>query len=127
MQANGYRVPRGPHSVRLTPLHRTRPETSHQLQSTGVWGQSLSAPSGGRWQVGHPAARQAQLIDGNELSAGVLTSVGKRVQALPTEVTPCLVVVLVGDNKASMSYIAKKEQAAAKCGILARVSRLASR
>ena len=34
---------------------------------------------------------------------------------------PCLVVVLVGNHPASQSYVGKKLQAAASCGIAARV------
>ena len=39
--------------------------------------------------------------------------------------TPCLAVVLVGDNPASLSYIRRKEQAAIGCGISSRLIQLA--
>lgn len=74
--------------------------------------------------IGH----KAHLIDGKRLADSVLASVKSEVLALfkAGHDAPALVVVLVGDNPASASYIKRKEAAAAQCGILCRVLSFAS-
>ena len=64
------------------------------------------------------------MIDGNALAKDVLAQVKTEIEQSPQLSPPRLIVVLVGDNAASLSYIAKKEQAAKDCGIVAETRRL---
>lgn len=61
----------------------------------------------------------AQLIDGKQLSAQVLSEVGVQVDALKKshQVTPALAVVLVGDDPASHVYVKNKIRSAGEVGI----------
>ena len=69
---------------------------------------------------------KAQRIDGKALADGRLAGLGEEVAALVAAgmPTPCLAVVLVGDNPASLSYIRRKEKAAIGCGISSRLIQL---
>jgi len=57
----------------------------------------------------------AALIDGKAVADGILENLRTTVDTLGAE--PLLAVVLVGSNPASMSYIKRKQAAAAGCGI----------
>jgi len=60
----------------------------------------------------------AQIIDGRVISKEIRDELRGRVEALKaTGVTPGLAFVLVGENPASMSYVASKNQGAAEVGI----------
>lgn len=60
----------------------------------------------------------AQLIDGKAVAAKVQSEVAADVVALRARgVTPCLAVVLVGDDPASAVYVRYKEKACAATGI----------
>jgi methylenetetrahydrofolate dehydrogenase (NADP+)/methenyltetrahydrofolate cyclohydrolase len=60
----------------------------------------------------------ATIIDGLAVSREIRDELRQRVEALKQKgVTPGLAFVLVGDNPASMSYVASKNQGAAEVGI----------
>ncbi len=60
----------------------------------------------------------ARILDGNALSADVRTTLAQRATALKARgITPCLVVILVGDNPASAVYVRKKVAACEHTGI----------
>jgi len=61
-----------------------------------------------------------QLIDGNAIAATLITELKARVAALPGR-KPCLALVRVGEDPASVSYVRKKEKTAAEIGIESRV------
>jgi len=69
---------------------------------------------------------KAQIMDGNALSEVALRAVKDKVDKLLASGSspPHLVVVLVGSNAASNTYIKRKEAAAAQCGIRSTVIRL---
>ena len=53
----------------------------------------------------------AKIISGREVAENVLQDLKSRVDLLKAKnITPKLVVVLVGDMKASASYVAQKEK-----------------
>ncbi len=67
----------------------------------------------------------AQLLDGAALAAKVRAEVGLRAAALTARgVTPCLAVVLVGDDPASAVYVKAKSKAAFDAGVTPRDHRL---
>jgi methylenetetrahydrofolate dehydrogenase (NADP+)/methenyltetrahydrofolate cyclohydrolase len=66
--------------------------------------------------------RKSIVIDGKKHAEGILLSTKQKVLSCP--ITPNLIVVLVGNNQASASYVKMKEKAAAKCGISSRVVQL---
>ena len=67
----------------------------------------------------------AVVIDGFAVAASVRARVAKDVSALKQKgVSPCLAVVLVGDNPASVSYVTGKEKALAEVGMTDRSYRL---
>ncbi len=68
----------------------------------------------------------AELIDGKKLAAETRAQIASDVAALKAEkgVTPGLAVILVGDNPASVSYVAAKEKACAEAGMHSREIRL---
>ena len=69
----------------------------------------------------------AKIISGREVAENILQDLKKRVDALKKKnTTPKLVVVLVGDMKASASYVAQKEKFAVKAGIDSKVLRFNS-
>jgi methylenetetrahydrofolate dehydrogenase (NADP+)/methenyltetrahydrofolate cyclohydrolase len=57
-----------------------------------------------------------ELIDGNKIAADLIADLRTEVSAL-TGRKPCLALVRVGDDPASVSYVKKKEQTAAAIGI----------
>ena len=59
-----------------------------------------------------------QLIDGKTISAKVKEEVKNEAAQLTEKgVIPCLAVILVGDDKASQTYVNSKEKACKACGI----------
>ena len=61
-----------------------------------------------------------ELIDGNKIAADVIAELKAEVATLPGR-KPCLALVRVGDDPASVSYVKKKEQTALAIGIDGRV------
>lgn len=61
-----------------------------------------------------------QLIDGNRIAAALVAELKTTVAALAGR-KPCLALVRVGDDPASVSYVRKKEQTAAEIGVTGRV------
>lgn len=60
----------------------------------------------------------AKIIDGKEIASQVKADVARRVLELKKSgVVPCLAVVLVGNNPASVSYVAGKRKALAEAGM----------
>jgi methylenetetrahydrofolate dehydrogenase (NADP+)/methenyltetrahydrofolate cyclohydrolase len=61
-----------------------------------------------------------ELIDGNKIAAEVIAGLTIEVAAISGR-KPCIVLVRVGDDPASVSYVRKKERTAAEIGIDGRV------
>ncbi len=61
-----------------------------------------------------------ELIDGNKISAAIIAELKAEVAKLPGR-KPCLALVRVGDDPASVSYVKKKELTAAEIGITGKV------
>lgn len=61
-----------------------------------------------------------ELIDGNRIAADIIAELKAEVAALPGR-KPCLTLVRVGDDPASVSYVKRKEKTAAEIGIEGRV------
>jgi methylenetetrahydrofolate dehydrogenase (NADP+)/methenyltetrahydrofolate cyclohydrolase len=61
-----------------------------------------------------------ELIDGNKIAADIVAELKAEVAALPGR-KPCLTLVRVGDDPASVSYVKRKEKTAAEIGIDGRV------
>jgi len=61
-----------------------------------------------------------ELIDGNRIAAALIAELKAQVAALPGR-KPCLALVRVGEDPASVSYVNKKEQTAATIGIEGRL------
>lgn len=60
----------------------------------------------------------ATIIDGKAIAAQVRGEVAERVSALKAKgITPCLAVILVGENPASVSYVTGKQKALAEAGM----------
>ena len=60
----------------------------------------------------------AQIIDGKAIAAEVRGEVAAKVAELKSKgITPCLAVVLVGENPASVSYVTGKRKALAEVGM----------
>ena len=60
----------------------------------------------------------AVVIDGAGIAAEVKSDVAKKVAELKKQgVTPCLAVILVGENPASVSYVTGKQKALAEAGM----------
>lgn len=67
----------------------------------------------------------ATIIDGFQIAADVRAKVAAKTAELKTKgVTPCLAVILVGENPASVSYVTGKEKALAEVGMSDRSIRL---
>jgi len=60
------------------------------------------------------------LIDGNKIAADIVAELKTEIAALPGR-KPCLVLVRVGDDPASISYVKKKEKTAAEIGLESRI------
>ena len=68
---------------------------------------------------------QAQIIDGKTLAAQVKAEAAAETAALKAKgVTPCLSVILVGEDPASQVYVRGKAKDCGDCGIDSRVIRL---
>ena len=61
-----------------------------------------------------------ELIDGRKIAAEIVAELKAEVAALPRR-KPCLALVRVGDDPASVSYVKAKEKTAAEIGIASRV------
>lgn len=61
-----------------------------------------------------------ELIDGNRIAAEIVSELRAEVAALPGR-RPCLALVRVGDDPASVSYVKNKEKTATEIGIAGRV------
>lgn len=60
----------------------------------------------------------ATIIDGKAIAAQVRGEVAEKVSALKAKgITPCLAVILVGKNPASVSYVTGKQKALAEVGM----------
>lgn len=63
----------------------------------------------------------AVIIDGKQVAADVRADVAKKVSELKEKgIAPCLAVILVGDNPASVSYVTGKQKALAEVGMVDR-------
>ena len=62
-----------------------------------------------------------QLIDGNQIASDIIAELTREVASLPTSQKPCVVFIRVGEDPASVSYVAKKEKTAETIGIKSRV------
>jgi methylenetetrahydrofolate dehydrogenase (NADP+)/methenyltetrahydrofolate cyclohydrolase len=61
----------------------------------------------------------AQIIDGFEIARQVREDVANKTASLKEKgITPCLAVILVGENPASVSYVTGKQKALAEVGML---------
>ncbi|HVU24354.1 MAG TPA: bifunctional methylenetetrahydrofolate dehydrogenase/methenyltetrahydrofolate cyclohydrolase FolD [Opitutus sp.] len=60
------------------------------------------------------------LIDGNQIAAAIIAELKNEVAAIPGR-KPCIALVRVGEDPASVSYVRKKEKTAAEIGITSRV------
>jgi methylenetetrahydrofolate dehydrogenase (NADP+)/methenyltetrahydrofolate cyclohydrolase len=61
-----------------------------------------------------------ELIDGNKIAADIVAELKTRVAALPGR-KPCIALVRVGEDPASVSYVKKKEKTSADIGIESRL------
>ena len=60
----------------------------------------------------------ATIIDGKQIAADTRAEVAKKTEELKGKgITPCLAVILVGENPASVSYVTGKQKALAECGM----------
>ena len=60
----------------------------------------------------------ATIIDGKQIAADTRAEVAERTAKLKEKgITPCLAVILVGENPASISYVTGKRKALAECGM----------
>ncbi|MDR1099155.1 MAG: bifunctional 5,10-methylene-tetrahydrofolate dehydrogenase/5,10-methylene-tetrahydrofolate cyclohydrolase [Treponema sp.] len=67
----------------------------------------------------------AVIIDGKEAARKIRAGIGVRAAALRKEgIFPCLAVILVGEDPASLSYVGAKEKALAEAGMESRDIRL---
>jgi len=57
-----------------------------------------------------------ELIDGNKIAASLIAELKTQVAQIPGR-KPCLALVRVGDDPASVSYVTKKEKTSAEIGI----------
>jgi methylenetetrahydrofolate dehydrogenase (NADP+)/methenyltetrahydrofolate cyclohydrolase len=61
-----------------------------------------------------------ELIDGNQIAAAIVAELKTQVGALPGR-KPCIALVRVGEDPASVSYVRKKEKTAAEIGVTSRI------
>lgn len=67
----------------------------------------------------------AEIIDGKQIAADVRADVKEKVAKLNEKgIKPCLAVILVGENPASVSYVTGKQKALAEVGMVDRSVRL---
>ena len=63
----------------------------------------------------------AQIIDGKAIAQNVREDVAKKVSELKSKgINPCLAVILVGENPASVSYVTGKQKALQEAGMVDR-------
>ncbi len=60
------------------------------------------------------------LIDGNQIAAAIIAELKSEVAAIAGR-KPCIALVRVGDDPASVSYVKKKEKTAAEIGLESRI------
>ena len=60
------------------------------------------------------------LIDGNQIATALIAELKAEVATFPGR-KPCLTLVRVGDDPASVSYVKKKEKTAAEIGVTSRI------
>lgn len=60
------------------------------------------------------------LINGNDIAAAIIAELKQEVAALPGR-KPCIALVRVGEDPASVSYVRKKEKTAAEIGVTSRI------
>jgi methylenetetrahydrofolate dehydrogenase (NADP+)/methenyltetrahydrofolate cyclohydrolase len=60
------------------------------------------------------------LIDGNQIAADIVAELKTQVAALPGR-KPCIALVRVGEDPASVSYVTKKQKTSAEIGITSRL------
>ena len=61
-----------------------------------------------------------ELIDGNKIAADIIAELKAQVAALPGR-KPCIALVRVGEDPASVSYVTKKQKTSAEIGIESRL------
>jgi methylenetetrahydrofolate dehydrogenase (NADP+)/methenyltetrahydrofolate cyclohydrolase len=61
-----------------------------------------------------------EIIDGNRIAASIIAELKSEVATLPGR-KPCIVLVRVGEDPASVSYVKKKQATAAEIGIESRL------
>lgn len=61
-----------------------------------------------------------QLIDGNKIATDIIAELKSEIAALPGR-KPCLALLRVGEDPASVSYVKKKEKTAAEIGLESRI------
>lgn len=61
-----------------------------------------------------------EIIDGNKIAADIIAELKSAVAALPGR-KPCIALVRVGEDPASVSYVKKKEKTAEEIGVTSRV------
>jgi methylenetetrahydrofolate dehydrogenase (NADP+)/methenyltetrahydrofolate cyclohydrolase len=61
-----------------------------------------------------------EIIDGNKIASDIIAELKAEVSALPGR-KPCIALVRVGEDPASVSYVRKKEKTAADIGITSRI------
>ena len=61
-----------------------------------------------------------ELIDGNQIAATIIAELKAEVARISGR-KPCIALVRIGDNPASLSYVKKKEKTAAEIGLTSRV------
>jgi methylenetetrahydrofolate dehydrogenase (NADP+)/methenyltetrahydrofolate cyclohydrolase len=61
-----------------------------------------------------------ELIDGNQIAAALIAELKAEVATFPGR-KPCLALVRVGEDPASVSYVRKKEKTAAEIGVTSRI------
>lgn len=65
-----------------------------------------------------------ELIDGNAIAAAIIAELKAEVGALPAGARPCIAFIRVGEDPASVSYVAKKNKTAAEIGMETRLELL---
>ena len=61
-----------------------------------------------------------ELIDGNQIAAAIVAELKSEIAAISGR-KPCIALVRVGEDPASVSYVRKKEKTAAEIGVTSRV------
>ena len=61
-----------------------------------------------------------ELIDGNQIAAALIAELKAEVASISGR-KPCIALIRIGDDPASLSYVAKKEKTAAEIGLTSRI------